>query len=100
MIPSVSDPEVVKAYAERIDGVLLPGSPTDIDPKRYGADSHPKLGKLYPERDITDFTLLDDSEKNNKPVLGICFGVQSLNVYRGGPLVQTFHRSYEASCAR
>src|SRR6185437_14157417 len=49
---------------------------------------HTRLGKLYPERDATDFTLLQDAETNNKPVLGICFGVQSLNVFRGGALVQ------------
>ena len=88
MIPLSSDAEIIRAYAERIDGILLPGSPTDIDPKRFGAEPHPKLGRLYPERDTTDFALLDYSEKNNKPVLGICFGVQSLNVYRGGTLVQ------------
>jgi len=88
MIPSIGDPETIRAYAERIDGVLLPGSPTDIDPSIYGAAAHPNLGKLYPERDKTDFTLLDHCEKNNRPVLGICFGVQSLNVYRGGSLVQ------------
>jgi putative glutamine amidotransferase len=88
MIPTVGDPETVRAYTERIDGVLLPGSPTDIDPVRYGAEAHARLGKLYPERETTDFTLLDFSEKNNRPLLGICFGVQSLNVYRGGSLVQ------------
>jgi putative glutamine amidotransferase len=88
MIPLSTDAELIRAYAERIDGILLPGSPTDIDPQRFGAQPHPKLGRLYPERDITDFTLLDFSERSNKPVLGICFGVQSLNVYRGGSLVQ------------
>jgi len=88
MIPSLTDPAVVREYAQRIDGVLLPGSPTDIDPRIYGAEAHPKLGKLYPERDATDFTLLAESDKTQKPVLGICFGVQSLNVYRGGSLVQ------------
>src|SRR5207253_1529459 len=88
MIPVMADEETLRAYTERMDGVLLPGSPTDVDPRLYGAEAHPKLGKLYPERDKTDFTLLDYSEKNNKPLLGICFGVQSLNVYRGGSLVQ------------
>jgi putative glutamine amidotransferase len=88
MIPSVGDPEIVRRYAERIDGVLLPGSPTDIDPQVYGAARHEKLGKLNPERDKTDFALLEHSEKQELPVLGICFGVQSLNVYRGGSLVQ------------
>src|SRR6266581_692300 len=81
MIPVMADEETLRAYTERMDGVLLPGSPTDVDPRLYGAEAHPKLGKLYPERDKTDFTLLDYSEKNNKPLLGICFGVQSLNVY-------------------
>jgi putative glutamine amidotransferase len=88
LIPTVTDDEVLKSYTERIDGVLLPGSPTDINPRLYGADPHPQLGKLYPERDKTDFTLLDYSEKHDRPLLGICFGVQSLNVYRGGSLLQ------------
>ncbi|MBI4471372.1 MAG: gamma-glutamyl-gamma-aminobutyrate hydrolase family protein [Acidobacteria bacterium] len=88
MIPSVHDREIVRAYVERVHGVLLPGSPTDIDPARYGASPHPRLGKLYPERDSTDFTILDYVEQNDLPVLGICFGVQSLNVHRGGSLVQ------------
>jgi putative glutamine amidotransferase len=88
LIPTVTDEEVLKSYTERIDGVLLPGSPTDVDPQLYGAPPHPQLGKLYPERDKTDFTLLDYAEKNDRPLLGICFGVQSLNVYRGGSLLQ------------
>src|ERR1043165_1978673 len=46
------------------------------------------MGKLYPERDMTDFVLLEHAERKDKPLLGICFGVQSLNVYRGGTLVQ------------
>jgi putative glutamine amidotransferase len=88
MIPTVEDPDIVRAYVERVDGVLLPGSPTDIDPTRYGAEPHPKLGRLYPERDLTDFAVLELAERRDLPVLGICFGVQSLNVFRGGSLVQ------------
>ena len=89
MIPTVSDSGIVRDYMQRVQGVLLPGSPTDIDPKHYGAAAHEKLGKLYPERDATDFTILDFVEQRKDiPVLGICFGVQSLNVYRGGSLVQ------------
>jgi putative glutamine amidotransferase len=89
MIPTVDDRAIIAEYVEHVDGILLPGSPTDIDPKRYGADSHEKLGKLYPERDATDFAILDlvESQKDI-PVLGICFGIQSLNVHRGGSLVQ------------
>lgn len=88
MIPSVGDREIILEYVKRIDGVLLPGSPTDIDPVRYGAEPHPKLGRRYPERESTDLVLLEQAEKMNLPLLGICFGVQSLNVYRGGSLIQ------------
>jgi putative glutamine amidotransferase len=88
LIPALGDEQILRAYAERIDGILLPGSASDVDPKFYGAEPHPRLGKLYPERDTTDFALLEYCEKNDKPLLGICFGVQSLNVFRGGSLVQ------------
>jgi putative glutamine amidotransferase len=88
MIPSLADSAIVREYARQVQGVLLPGSPTDIAPARYGAEAHAKLGKLYPEREATDFTILDYVEENDLPLLGICFGVQSLNVHRGGSLVQ------------
>ena len=89
MIPTVGDAGIVREYVQRVQAVLLPGSPTDIDPKIYGAAAHEKLGKLYPERDATDFAILDYVEQQkNIPVLGICFGIQSLNVHRGGSLVQ------------
>jgi len=89
MIPTVDDRALVAEYVRRADGILLPGSPTDIDPKHYGAAPHEKLGDRFPERDATDFAILDLVEKQPEtPLLGICFGVQSLNVHRGGSLVQ------------
>jgi len=88
LIPTGEDAALVREYAARIDGILLPGSPTDVDPARYGAQPHPKLGERYPEREATDFTLLEYADNNAIPLLGICFGAQSLNVHRGGTLVQ------------
>ena len=88
LIPSTGDRQVIREYVERVQGILLPGSPTDIDPARYSATPHAKLGRLYPEREATDFAILDIAEQTDQPVLGICFGVQSINVYRGGSLVQ------------
>jgi putative glutamine amidotransferase len=88
LIPTVESGSVVHDYLEQADGILLPGSPTDIDPKLYDAEPHPKLGKLYPDRDSTDFALIQYAEATKLPILGICFGIQSLNVFRGGTLVQ------------
>src|SRR5262249_49915228 len=87
MIPTMG-PQVVQEYLDRLDGILLPGSPTDTDPAHYAAHPHPRLGKPYPERDATDFALLEYADKTGLPLLGICFGIQSLNVFRGGKLVQ------------
>jgi putative glutamine amidotransferase len=70
------------------EGVLLPGSPADVDPVLYGAERDPATAAADPARESVDYLLLDDAEKHRKPVLGICFGVQSLNVWRGGSLVQ------------
>jgi putative glutamine amidotransferase len=70
------------------DGVLLPGSPADVDPALYGADRDPATAATDSAREAVDYLLLDDAEKHGKPVLGICFGVQLLNVWRGGSLVQ------------
>ena len=88
LIPVLSEPEIVRDYAERLDGILLPGSSTDIDPHHYGGERHSLLGRMFPERDRTDAQLLDVAELRAVPVFGICYGVQSLNVFRGGSLIQ------------
>jgi putative glutamine amidotransferase len=74
--------------ARSCSGILLPGSPADVQPSRYGADPDPTTNKADEAREAADWTLLEEAESNRLPVLGICFGLQSLNVYRGGSLVQ------------
>jgi putative glutamine amidotransferase len=69
-------------------GVLLPGSNADVDPARFHAPRSPHTATADPRRDEVDNLLLDDAYKSLKPVLGICYGLQSINVYRGGSLVQ------------
>ncbi len=71
-----------------LDGILLPGSDSDVDPEFFGEQPHPKLGRVVPEKDQTDLFVLAEAERLNLPVLGICFGMQSLNVSRGGNLIQ------------
>ncbi len=70
------------------DAVLLPGSPADVDPQKFGQAAHPKTAAADAARDNVDELLLQDAHNMRKPILGICYGVQSLNVWRQGTLVQ------------
>jgi putative glutamine amidotransferase len=71
-----------------VDGVLLPGSNTDVDPHYYGEEPHHRLGTVIPEKDETELRVLDEVERRKMPLLAICYGMQALNVSRGGSLVQ------------
>jgi putative glutamine amidotransferase len=82
-----SPEEVSKALAT-CDAVLLPGSRADIDPEKYHAARHPKTNETDEKRGSLDGMLLDHAYRERKPVLGICYGLQSLNVYCAGKLVQ------------
>jgi putative glutamine amidotransferase len=84
---ALSAPELLKV-AHDLDAVVLPGSPADVDPSRFHAVRHPKSAEADPDRERTDFALLDHAIAEQKPVLAICYGVQSLNVFLGGSLVQ------------
>lgn len=74
--------------ARGCDGVLLPGSLADVRPGRYGQPVDAACGPADAARETVDVTLLDDAERSGKPVLGICYGLQSMNVWRGGTLLQ------------
>jgi putative glutamine amidotransferase len=87
-IPLDRTPEEVGALMDRCDGVLLPGSNADIDPARFQQARSPHTAKSDPRRDDVDTLLLDDAYAGRKPVLGICYGLQSLNVYCKGSLIQ------------
>jgi putative glutamine amidotransferase len=87
-IPLIPDPELIGAFAESLDGVLLPGSASDVDPLRYGREPHMRLGPVHPLKDETDLLLLQEVEGRRLPLLAICFGMQVWNVYRGGSLIQ------------
>jgi len=78
---------IVAATAD-LDGILLPGSDSDVDPVHYGADPHPNLGSVHPVKDETDLLVLEEIEKRGLPLFAICFGMQVLNVARGGTLIQ------------
>jgi putative glutamine amidotransferase len=81
-------PAEVLRQIEHCDAVLLPGSRADVDPEKYRAARDPKTDESDAKREAVDALLLRDAYKLRKPVLGICYGLQSLNVFRAGTLVQ------------
>jgi putative glutamine amidotransferase len=87
-IPLDRTPAEVMKTIERCDAVLLPGSKADVDPAKFGASRHPKTEAADPHRDTVDELLLQDAYNMRKPILGICYGLQFLNVYRSGTLIQ------------
>lgn len=87
-IPLDRSPAEVMKFIERCDGVLLPGSKADVDPAKFGAARYPKTEAADPKRDTVDELLLQDAYNMRKPILGICYGLQILNVYRSGTLLQ------------
>lgn len=87
-IPLDQSPAAVKKLMESCDGVLLPGSNADVDPAKFQQDRSQHTAAADGRREDVDFFLLDDAYANRKPVLGICYGLQSLNVYRAGSLIQ------------
>lgn len=78
----------MRAKVEACDAVLLPGSRADVDPRKYRAPRNEKTAEADVKRDAVDDLLLENAYRARKPVLGICYGLQSLNVYRAGTLLQ------------
>jgi putative glutamine amidotransferase len=91
--------QVIKQI-EGCDAVLLPGSRADVDPRKYNAIRHEKTASADAKRELVDDLLLQDAYKMRKPVLGICYGLQSLNVYRSGSLVQDIESAINHSAGR
>ena len=88
LFPVCSD-NGLEEIAAMCSGLIIAGRDRDINPKYYGEE--PLEGLEYPEdlyEDELDFRLIELFEKSNKPILGICSGLQSLNIYHGGTLKQ------------
>ncbi|MGW0825878.1 gamma-glutamyl-gamma-aminobutyrate hydrolase family protein [Streptomyces sp. NPDC002845] len=86
MLPP-DDPSYAAEAVARLDGLVIAGGP-DVDPSHYGADRSPRTGPPAPERDAWELALIRAALTSGTPLLGICRGMQLLNVALGGTLVQ------------
>ncbi|WP_436987767.1 gamma-glutamyl-gamma-aminobutyrate hydrolase family protein [Streptomyces sp. enrichment culture] len=86
MLPP-DDPAQAAGAVARLDGLVVAGGP-DVEPVRYGAEREPRTGPPAPERDAWELALIDAALAAGVPLLGICRGMQLLNVALGGTLVQ------------
>jgi putative glutamine amidotransferase len=81
---AVADPDL---WLDRLDALMLAGG-ADLDPASYGAETHPETKGTWPERDRFELALTRRALERDLPVLGICRGMQLLNVALGGSLDQ------------
>jgi putative glutamine amidotransferase len=99
-IPLDRPPAELMKMIEHCDAVVLPGSKADVDPAKFDAPRHPKTAAADPLRDRVDELLLQDAYNMHKPLLGICYGLQILNVYRSGDLLQHIESSVNHEAGR
>ncbi len=88
VVPLHESQERVAKLLASVQGVLLPGSPHDVDPQRYGEARAAECADDDPARTAADELLLQDAFNLRKPILAICHGTQALNVWRNGSLIQ------------
>jgi len=93
LIPLLDDTETLRAIYERMDGVLIPGG-VDVDPAAFGERPHARLGRIDPARDRVEIQLVKWAVEDRKPVLGLCRGLQVINVALGGTLYQDIEAEY------
>ncbi len=86
LVPALPELMHPKEIAPRLDGILLTGTPSNLDPKRYGVIIDDAPGPFDPGRDEMTAQLIDAMIEAGKPVFGICRGFQELNVAFGGTL--------------
>ncbi|GAO99520.1 gamma-glutamyl-gamma-aminobutyrate hydrolase family protein [Fructobacillus ficulneus] len=95
----IAKPEMAAELVSMVDGVIIPGGP-DVSPSYYGEDPHRKIGMTYEARDAFETAVIKECVKQGKPVLGICRGIQIINVTFGGTLYQDLQSQFENEVIR
>ncbi|HHW02434.1 MAG TPA: gamma-glutamyl-gamma-aminobutyrate hydrolase family protein [Thermoanaerobacterales bacterium] len=83
----LDDKKVLLRLLERLDGIIFSGGP-DVDPSYFNEEPHPRTGDICPERDEAEVFLARESMRLSKPMLGICRGIQLINIALGGSIYQ------------
>jgi putative glutamine amidotransferase len=91
LIPSLGSGTQLDALVSQLDGILLPGSPSHVEPHHYGGDPSPPGTPHDPERDATTLPLIPKIVAAGMPLLAICRGFQEMNVAYGGTLWPKLH---------
>ncbi len=90
LLPVLSDEKLWAEAAQELDGFLFSGG-VDVQPQLYGEEIQLCCGDILPDRDVMELNLLKEVLKTQKPILGICRGIQLLNVGLGGTLFQDIY---------
>ncbi len=88
VIPLHERQDRVAKLLASVHGILLPGSGFDVNPEKFGEQPIPACNPADPAREAVDELLLQDAFNLHKPILAICYGIQSLNVWLNGSLIQ------------
>jgi putative glutamine amidotransferase len=88
LVPDPADAAEPDEILDLVDGVLITGAAGDVDPSRYGAEPHPETHPVEPLRDEFELSLVHAASARDMPLLGICRGMEVLNVAHGGTLEQ------------
>lgn len=96
ILPVVADTDIIEQQLELVDAIVLPGG-YDVSPCYYKEEPSCLLEEIHPERDAYEFAVIKIAEKLQKPLLGICRGLQILNVAYGGSLYQDISHAPGAS---
>ena len=97
LLPVIEDENAIRAQMERVDGILLSGG-YDIDPLQYGEEPHGQLGFIFPEVDKHQLAVARIANELQKPMFGICRGMQVINVAFGGTLYQDLSSQLSEEC--
>ncbi len=86
------DRALIDSYLDRVSGLVVTGGAFDVSPELYGESARPGLGDLKESRTAFELTLIRGALERSLPLLGICGGMQLLNVVAGGTLIQDIQR--------